>query len=125
MKTTISYELKRHTENTGARVLRSTIYAGRPVLAAEWVLSHRTPESVALADLRKGLDIPENASEKLDELLTGKTVNNEDFITHRSTELDRYLTESVTSLRETRSRLPEFTPDHKLVNAFFREIVAA
>ncbi len=103
---------------------KTYLYAVRPVLAAEWVLTHRTPAPVALADLRAGLSLPKDAAADLDELLTRKATHNEDFSTPRFPNLDRYLTAKLTSLSETRNALPAFEPDRKLVNAFFREVIS-
>ena len=65
-----------------------------------------------------------DAASALDELLAGKAAHNEDFSTPRFPDLDRYLTSKLISLNEMRNALPAFEPDRKLVNAFFREVVA-
>lgn len=104
--------------------LKTYFYALRPALALRWLRGRGEPPPMDLPSLLAGLDVPEDASGAIADLLARKAEATERDTTRRIATIDRLISDALATLaREIRA------PDRPAVvaqaNALFASIVLA
>lgn len=118
-------QYRRFIEGKQAVALKKYFYSLRPVLALRWLRTFPdTPVPMALRQLRAGLDLADDVSAVLDDLLARKAKTREFGDGPRVAALDAFIEEEIALARQAVGKPARVAP--RLVdeaNALFRDLV--
>jgi predicted nucleotidyltransferase len=93
------------------------LYALRPLLCCRWIEGHATPPPTAVADVIRGISLPEPVAEALDTLVAAKRSGAEGAVAPADLLLNDFIAEELTRLDAVIPSLPRVVTDDNALDA--------